>query len=92
MTVTGGEPLMQAEFSQEVLAKCRQDGIRTAIKTSGFGSQSALLEIAQVCDLIYNDIKALDDGLHTMYTGVGNKDGTCALQHLCRCKIRVAWA
>ena len=71
VTVTGGEPLMQADFTREVLAKCRQDGIHTAIETSGFGCQSSLLEIAEVCNLIYYDVKALDDGLHIKYTGVG---------------------
>ena len=72
ITISGGEPLMQADFTHEVLSLCRQDGIHTAMETSGFGNQAALLKIAEVCDLIYYDIKAVDDGLHQMYTGLGN--------------------
>jgi len=77
VTVTGGEPLMQWEFTQAILTLCKQDGIHTALETSGFGSGNALLEIAKVCDLIYFDIKSpaskAGDELHKKYTGVSNQ-------------------
>ena len=76
VTVTGGELLMQWEFAYEVLSLCRQDGIHTAIETSGFGGPNPLIKIAKVCDLIYYDIKfpasETGDGLHEKYTGVSN--------------------
>ena len=72
VTVTGGEPLMQAEFTLEFLKLCRQAGIHTAIETCGFGSRDAILEIAEFCDLIYYDIKMIDNERHKKYTGVSN--------------------
>ena len=72
VTVTGGEPLMQAEFTLDFFKLCKQADIHTAIETCGFGSREALLEIAKYCDLIYYDIKLLDDELHKKYTGVSN--------------------
>ena len=40
ITVTGGEPLMQNEFVLELLKKCKEEGISTAIETTGFVSSS----------------------------------------------------
>ena len=76
VTITGGEPLMQWEFAHEILSICHSEGIHTALETSGYGSTSALLKIAKVCNLIYFDIKfpitKTGDELHTKYTGVSN--------------------
>jgi pyruvate formate lyase activating enzyme len=72
ITVTGGEPLMQPEFTLEFLTLCKQAGIHAAIETCGFGNRNDLLKIAEVCDLIYYDIKIIDDVLHKKYTGVSN--------------------
>ena len=76
ITLTGGEPLMQWEFVYEILSLCRQEGIHTAIETSGFGNSDSLLKIAGLCDLIYYDIKSSasrsGDELHKKYTGVSN--------------------
>jgi pyruvate formate lyase activating enzyme len=72
ITLTGGELLMQAEFTMELLRLCKQADIHTAVETCGFGNQVALLEIAELCDLIYYDIKFMDNGLHRKYTGADN--------------------
>jgi len=72
VTVTGGEPLSQSEFTLGFLTLCKQAGIHTAIETCGFGGRGALLKIAAYCDLIYYDIKIIDDGLHKKYTGASN--------------------
>ena len=60
VTVSGGEPLLQAEFVRALLSKCRAAGIHTAIDTSGGlpieGRESAIHE----ADLILLDIKSFD--------------------------------
>jgi pyruvate formate lyase activating enzyme len=73
VTVTGGEPLAQADFSKHLLSLCKQAGIHTAIETCGYGDQRLLLEIAELCGLIFYDIKIIDAALHEQYTGVNNE-------------------
>lgn len=72
ITITGGELLTQAEFVIELLTLCKQAGIHTAIETCGFGNKNALLKIAGLCDLIYYDIKFINNELHKKYTSAGN--------------------
>ena len=73
ITVTGGEPLSQPDFTLELLYRCKKKGIHTAIETCGFGNGKSLLLIAGQCGLIYYDIKILNDVKHREYTGVSNR-------------------
>ena len=70
VTISGGEPLFQPEFTAEVLRKCREDGIHTAIETSGFADEKALLAVIEHCDLVLFDIKETDRKRHKQYIGV----------------------
>ena len=70
VTVSGGEPLFQPEFTTELLRKCRENGIRTAIETSGFADEKALLTVLEYCDFILFDVKETDEERHKRYTGV----------------------
>jgi len=71
LTVSGGEPLAQAEFTLALLKKCRENGINTAIETSLFMLNE---EIFRHCDLIMADLKNFDENKHIKYTGVSNKE------------------
>jgi pyruvate formate lyase activating enzyme len=73
VTVTGGEPLMQAKFTREFLSGCRELGIHTMLETCGQGSGVELKNIADVCSGIYFDIKMMDSEKHRKWTGVPNK-------------------
>ena len=70
VTVSGGEPLFQPDFTAELLKKCRENGIHTAIETSGFADEKALLAVIEHCDLVLFDIKETDEERHKRYTGV----------------------
>ena len=70
VTISGGEPLLQPEFTAELLKTCRENGIHTAIETSGFANEDNLLSVIKYCDLILFDIKETDAELHKRYTGV----------------------
>lgn len=70
VTISGGEPLFQPNFSAELLKKCRENGIHTAIETSGFADEKALLTVIEHCDIILFDIKETDEKRHKQYTGV----------------------
>ncbi len=70
VTVSGGEPLFQPDFTAELLKVCRENGIHTAIETSGFADEKALLAVLAYCDLVLFDIKETDEERHRQYTGV----------------------
>lgn len=70
VTISGGEPLSQPDFTAEILRSCRQNSIHTAIETSGYASKKALDKVLQYCDLVLFDIKETDSKKHLKYTGV----------------------
>lgn len=70
VTVSGGEPMFQPEFTAEILRACRENGIHTAIETSGFASEAALETALKHCDLVLFDLKETDPAKHFQYTGV----------------------
>lgn len=72
VTVSGGEPLMQAEFVSELLKKCHTNGIHTAIETSGYAAWEDVEKVVSQCDLVFFDVKIADPALHQKYTGVNN--------------------
>jgi pyruvate formate lyase activating enzyme len=72
VTFSGGEPLMQHEFLISVLSDCKNEGIHTAIDTTGLTSPNVLKQVAEFTDLFLYDIKTMDDGRHRQFTGVSN--------------------
>jgi len=72
VTFSGGEPLNQADFLISMLKKCKENGLNTAIETSGFADTDKLLAVAGYSDLIYYDIKHMDEESHEALTGVSN--------------------
>jgi pyruvate formate lyase activating enzyme len=62
--------LYQPEFTAEILRLCKENGIHTAIETSGFATQEVFCKVVQHCDLVLFDIKETDENKHLEYTGV----------------------
>ncbi len=58
VTVSGGEPLVQASFCAQVLRGCKEMGLHTALDTSGFLGDRASDELLSNVDLVLLDIKA----------------------------------
>ena len=73
VTLSGGEPLAQYDFTLELLQKAKENGIHTAVETCGYAEKSKILEIAKYIDLFLFDCKETDPELHKKYTGVDNK-------------------
>jgi len=73
ITLTGGEPMLQVDFSHAVLALCRGKGIHTAVETCGYGPSSAFEKLGSVTDLFLFDLKHHDEEMHRRYTGVSSK-------------------
>ena len=73
VTLSGGEPIAQYDFSLELLKKAKENGVHTAVETCGYAEKSKILEIAMYVDLFLFDCKETDPKLHKKYTGVDNK-------------------
>jgi pyruvate formate lyase activating enzyme len=72
VTLTGGEPLFQPDFSRNLLSLCRQCRIHTAIETCGYGGWDIFKDVLQYVDLVLFDLKHMDPGKYSEYTGVPN--------------------
>lgn len=60
VTLSGGEPLLQAEFVAEVFRQCRAAGLHTALDTSGACPGPAAREVLRHTDLVLLDLKDID--------------------------------
>jgi len=69
VTLTGGEPLLQSAFSGEVLRRCKEVGLHTALDTSGFLGPRAADELLADTDLVLLDIKCFDVSTYRNLTG-----------------------
>lgn len=72
VTISGGEPLMQIQFITELLKRCKEDGINTAIETTGFQKWSEIEKILPYVDVFLYDIKHMDSEKHKKIMGVDN--------------------
>lgn len=72
VTLSGGEPLAQPEFSEQLLAACRERKIHTALDTCGHADAKVLDRVAEHVDLFLYDIKLLDDKRHLRWTGASS--------------------
>jgi len=72
ITISGGEPLAQFNFTLELLRLARQNGIHTCIETSGHAPAERILAILPYVDLFLFDFKEVDEESHKKFTGVSN--------------------
>ncbi len=73
VTLSGGEPLLQAEFAAELLKECRSLGLRTAIESNLALPWSVIEKVLPFTDLFMVDIKHFDAKKHRDLTGVDNR-------------------
>ncbi len=74
VTLSGGEPTLFTDFAGELLSGLKRQNIHTLIETCGhFDMEDFRLRLLPYLNMIYFDLKLMDDGLHRRYTGVGNK-------------------
>lgn len=70
VTVSGGEPLMQADFVAEYFKLCHAQGLHTALDTSGYFCTERAMSVLDHTDLVLLDIKSMDPELYPCLTGV----------------------
>ena len=72
LTVTGGEPSYQPEFTLELLSLAKSTGISLAIETCGIGSRDFYKKAADLGTVFLFDIKCIDPERHRRLTGSDN--------------------
>ncbi len=73
MTLSGGEPMQQFEFTRDLLRLAKEEGLHNCIETSGCSSWARYEEILPYVDLFLYDIKETDAELHQQFTGISNQ-------------------
>ncbi len=71
VTVSGGEPLMQAEFVAELFEALHKNGITTAVDTAGVRVTDAVRRVLNNADTVLCDIKFPTDELYRQHIGTG---------------------
>lgn len=74
ITFSGGDAASQPEFVLEMLARCKREGIHTAVDTCGKMPAEVLRRFLPLTDLFLYDLKAADAASHKKGTGFGNED------------------
>ena len=72
VTFSGGECMLQPEFLRDILKKCKENGIHTAVDTAGHIPFEHFEKILPYTDLFLYDVKIFESQKHKQYTGVGN--------------------
>lgn len=72
VTLSGGEPLAQPDFTAAVLERCRAEGMHTCLDTSGHAPWTDLERALRWTDLVLYDFKIADAERHRRYTGAAN--------------------
>jgi len=69
ITLSGGEPLLQAEFAAELFALCKERGIHTCLDTSGSILNEAAEKLLSYTDRVLLDIKYTNEEQYLQYVG-----------------------
>lgn len=82
VSIGGGEPTFQEEFTAAFLKKCKDNYIHTAVDTCGYTINDEGLKILEEADLLLFDLKGIDLGVHKKNTNVSNERILANLKHL----------
>ncbi len=73
MTISGGEPLAQFEFTRALSLMAAREGVLTALDTCGFAPWAEIQALLPVVDWWLYDLKIVEPVLHKKYTGRSNR-------------------
>ena len=73
MTISGGEPMAQVDFTAELLKAAQRQGIHTCLDTNGYATSSAWKKVLPYLNLILYDLKHMDPDIHRKFTGISNE-------------------
>ncbi len=73
VTLSGGEPLAQPAFAEEILRRCGDANIHCAVETCGYVPEDVFQRVVDAADLVLFDLKHMDPAAHAQGTGVSNE-------------------
>jgi pyruvate formate lyase activating enzyme len=73
LTISGGEPMHQVEFTVSLLKEAKRRRINTAMETCGFCQWEDLQEACGLLDTLLYDVKSMDPEKHRIFTGISNE-------------------
>ena len=73
VTLSGGEALCQPEFTYHLLHACKEEGLHTAMESTGYAEYSVIEKILPVLDQYLMDIKHVDSKKHELFTTKSNE-------------------
>ena len=83
VTISGGEPLLQADFVLELAGLLRENGIGVILETCGYAPWEAIEPLLPFIDCFLYDWKITDPKAHLRWTGVENHLIRENLKRLC---------
>lgn len=82
MTLSGGEPAYQIDFTMALLSLAKAEGLHNAVETCGFAPAETFDRLLEATDLFLFDLKAGSDERHRELTGVPLRPILAALRRL----------
>lgn len=82
ITLSGGEPLLQAEFCNEVFSLCKTRGINTCLDTSGYTLNEGVKALLSNTDRVLLDVKYTLPELYKKYVACNMSDVIAFLDYL----------
>lgn len=73
LTISGGDPLVQADFVAELLAAARERGINTCLETSGYGDEGAFRTLISLADQVMYGLKGFSSKVYRKLTVHDNR-------------------
>ncbi len=90
ITVSGGEPLGQAEFVCELFKECKRQGFHTCLDTAGsYEINGTIKELLEYTDLVLLDIKHIDSRKCKELTGMDNTNNKNFAKYLSQTNKKV---
>jgi pyruvate formate lyase activating enzyme len=73
VTLSGGDPTAQPEFALSILRSSKEAGLHTVLDTCGYVAWSTMKRLLDYTDLVFFDIKTMDQERHRAATGRSNR-------------------
>ncbi|MCQ2385255.1 MAG: glycyl-radical enzyme activating protein [Clostridia bacterium] len=93
LTLSGGEMMLQPDFSYALLRLAHLSGISTAVETTGYAEKETIRKILSETDCVLMDIKHMNPEKHKAFIGKDNRkvleNAPFIAEHAARMIVRV---